>query len=154
MGNIGFSFVLIPGRSAQRVVSLSRCSLMDFTRVWRAKSCHQVYLPCSASGQLKRIRWITGCLWPHRRQLDLFSASIVSDLVEWGECTYSLPDLIEIPTLQLEGSYFEQLAHLSCFSITCCLNSLLQWLLRVLLEMFVIDNLALSSRLTTDGWIL
>ena len=59
----------------------------------------------------------------------------------WEALHDSLPDLIGVPILQFKGSYFEQ----SAPSITY-VNSLLHWLLRVLLEMVVIDNLALSNR--------
>ena len=70
MMDTGLSLALKPGRTAYRVVSLSRCSLMPCTRVMRAQSCRQVYLPCcSASGQLKRMWWMVGCLCPQRGQL-------------------------------------------------------------------------------------
>ena len=70
MVDTGLLLALKPGRSAYRVASLSRCSLMPSTRVMRPQLCRQVYLPCcSASEQLERMWWMVGCLCPQRGKL-------------------------------------------------------------------------------------
>ena len=146
---------------------------MDLTNVLRALSCRQVYLPCcSASGQLERMWWIVGRVWPQRGQL----GSILSlhRLRFSGVGRVSVPALkrkdiwpdgrpcmILFQTwLEFSNSATSRILHwtvsffrlLSWFSITC-LSSLLHWLLRVLLGMVEIDDLALSTRSTLDSLI-
>ena len=148
---------------------------MDFTRIWRAESCRQVYLPCwSASGQLERIWWMVGCVWPQRGQVesilglhrfkfngvgrvsepalrrkDIWPAGRPSMILlqTWFELSSSATSRIFLWTVS-------SFSLLSCFSVIWSLNSLLQLLFRVLLEIVVIDDLALCSRSTVDGWIL
>ena len=117
--------------------------------------------------------WMVGCLWPQRGQLG--SVLSLHRLRFSGVGRVSVPALKRKdiwpagrPCMILFQTWLEfsnsatsrillwtvsSFSLLWCFSITC-LNSPLQWLLRVLLKMVVIDDLTLSSRSTLDGWIL
>ena len=148
---------------------------MDLTRFWRAELCRQVCLPCwSASGQLERIWWMVGCVRQQRGQVesiislyhlkfngvgrisepalkrkDIWPAGRLSMILlqTWLELSSSATSRIFLWTVS-------SLSLLLCFLITWSLNSLLQLLFTVLLEIVVIDDLALCSRSTVDGWIL
>ena len=85
------------GRSAHKDVSLSRSSLMDLTREWRAQLCSQVYLPCCSTSGLDGGLFISTegtagvCSQPH-----------VSYLAEWRGC-------------QSETACSQQEGHLPCW---------------------------------------
>ena len=117
---------------------------------------------------------MVGCLWPQRGQLG--SVFNLQRLKLRGVGRVSVPALRRKdiwpagrPCMILFQTWFDfsnsdtsriLLWTVSCFrlvsyfSTTCCLSSLLQWLVKVLQEMVVIDDLALSSRSTLDGSIL
>ena len=62
---------VVAGRSAYRLLSVSRWSLIPLTSAWRAQLCLHMYLPyCKASRQLERMWWIVGCLLQQTGQLE------------------------------------------------------------------------------------
>ena len=67
----GFSLNFIPamgGQHTEPYQGLSACTLILAGST--ALLCFQVYLPCCrVSGQLERIWWMLGCLFPHNGHL-------------------------------------------------------------------------------------
>ena len=62
------SGMVATGFSLALIVLQSRCSLMDFTRIWRAAQSHAAkytFLAGVPQGNcMERIWWMVGCVWP------------------------------------------------------------------------------------------